>query len=140
MNLAIVVANVELKDFSEVNVSVGGKYVLKRTYTHQGIKYGDFTSHSEFYISDGRRKEKIGEKLIEYEAPLTYVEERRIGIIPTPELELRRHQLSLCLKVSEILNARGIRTTITGKHADEIRFIVDEWSELMSNYLDDSTH
>ncbi len=135
MDLGIVIQEVEAKDFPVVNVSVEGRYVVKKTHMHQGREVGDFTSHSEFYISDGRRKGKIGEKLIEYTAPMVYVDEQRLGTIPAPELELRRHQLSLCLEVSRILNERGIKTAITGKPVDEIRSIVDEWTEFMSSYL-----
>ena len=131
MDLAIVVAEIRASDFPVVDITVGGRYVLKERYMHQGREVGDFTAQSEFYISDQRRKEKIGEKLIEYTALWAYVDEQRLGTIPASELELRRHQLSLCLEVSRILNERGIKTTITGKHADEIRLIVDEWKKLM---------
>ena len=138
MDLAIVVRDVEARDFPIVDVSVGGRYVVKETDMHQGKGVGHFTSQSEFYISDGRRKEKIGEKIIEYTAPWAYVTEQRLGTIPASELELRRHQLSLCLEVSRILNERGIETTITGKTVEEIRSIVGEWAELMSSYFDDN--
>jgi len=132
----MVVQDVNANDFPVVDVSVGGQYIVKETYIHQGREVGDFTSQSEFYISDGRRKEKIGEKFIEYTAPWAYVKEQRLGTIPASELELRRHQLSLCLEVSRILSERGITTTITGKSIGEIESIVSEWTKLMSSYFE----
>ncbi len=138
MDLAIVVQDVKAKDFPVVDVSVGGQYVIKEKYMHQGREVGNFTSHNEFYISDGRRKEKIGEKLIEYTAPCAYVDEKRLGTIPASELEMRKYQLSLCLEVSRILSERGITTTITGKSVEEITSIVGEWTELMSSYFGDN--
>ena len=131
MDLAIVVQDVEAKDFPVVDISVGGQYVVSRMYVHEGRVVGDFTSQSEFYISDGRRKEQIGEKLIQYTSPWGYVDEQRFGTIPASELEFRRQQLSLCLEVARILSERGIRTTITRKSVEEVRSIVDEWTELI---------
>ena len=117
-----------------LDLSVSGNYLTQRQYLHKGHPIGDFTSASQFYVSDHTQTRLLGEQTFNYTAPWTYVHEPRLGLIPASELQLRRHQLNTCLTLSETLRNRGIKTTITQKSIEEITSILNEWEHLLEGF------